>query len=856
MMHANQLRSSFLDFFASREHTLVPSASLIPRDPTVMFTIAGMVPFKPYLTRELQPPWPRATSVQKCFRTVDIDLVGVSERHDTFFEMLGNFSFGDYFKERAIPLAWEFVTETLGIDPELLWITVHETDDEAARIWADATSVDPGRIQRLGEDNFWKMGDTGPCGPSSEIFFDKGESYGAPGGPKGGAEERFVEVWNLVFMQYNRQPDGRLEDLPVRNIDTGMGLERMLAALQGVRSIFDTDAFGPLIETAEGILGVRYGKQFATDVALRRLADHGRAMTMLIADGVMPSNDGRGYVLRRLVRRAILAARRLEVSGEVTGPLAEATVSLMGEAYPYLPDKLDLARSVLEREEHSFDRTLRAGLRLLHDALEEASTGGAKTLGGEVAFKLHDTHGFPIELTEELAEEAGIGVDRAMFDASMAAQRDRARAAARAPAAADESNYRDLIEANGETEFIGRSIDAYSAPARIVGVLAGEKEGTAEIFLDRTPFYAEGGGQVGDRGTIVTETGRAEVFDTVAPLSGLTAHRAKVKGEVFVGQDALATIDAPRREATRRNHTGTHLLHAALRTVLGDHVHQQGSNVDHERLRFDFSHPKGPAAEELDAIFAMANRDVIGDEEVRTTETTLAEAEAEGALAFFGDKYGDVVRVVRAGPHSLELCGGTHVHALGQIGPISLVSEGSIGANTRRIFAVTGESAFARTAVREHQMREVARLLRTEPDGVIEALERLIDRQAETDRALQSMRRAALGQEAAQLASSAEAGAVVVRRDGRPTDELRGLAQGALGAEGVRAVVIGGVHDHKVSLVAATGGDPDASALVKELGAIVGGSGGGTAELAVAGGRDPSRLDDALASALRSLRSS
>ncbi len=657
-------------------------------------------------------------------------------------------------------------------------------------------------------------------------------------------------------MQYNRLEDGRLEDLPMKNIDTGMGLERMLAVLQGVRSIFDTDSFSPLIETAEGILGARYGKDLATDVALRRLADHGRAMTMLIADGVMPSNDGRGYVLRRLVRRAILAARRLDVQGEVTGPLAEATVALMGGAYPYLADKLELARSVLEREESSFDRTLRSGLRLLHEALEQTRSAGRTSLEGEVAFRLHDTHGFPIELTEELAHESGIAVDRAMFDAAMAAQRERARSAARAPAVADESHYQDLVEANGETVFIGRKLDAYSSPARVIGVLAGDKEGTAEIFLDRTPFYAEGGGQVGDRGTIVTETGRAEVFDTVAPISGLTAHRALVHGEVFVGQDALATIDAERREATRRNHTGTHLLHAALREVLGDHVHQQGSNVDNERLRFDFSHPTAPAPAELDAILAMANRDVLRDDEVLTQETTLAEAEAEGALAFFGDKYGDIVRVVRAGPHSLELCGGTHVHALGQIGPISLVSEGSIGANTRRIFAVTGESALARTVAREHQMREAARLLRTEPDGVIEALERLIDRQAEAERALGSMRRAALGHEAVELAAAADAGVVVARRDGRPTDELRALAQAVVAADGVRAAVIGGVHESKVSLVAATGGEPDAGALVKQLGAIVGGSGGGTPQLAVAGGRDPSRIDEALATALRSLRPS
>ncbi|HXR54150.1 MAG TPA: alanine--tRNA ligase [Acidimicrobiales bacterium] len=853
-MDANQLRSSFLGFFAERAHQLVPSASLVPRDPSVLFTIAGMVPFKPYFTGENQAPWPRAAAVQKCFRTVDIDNVGASASHDTFFEMLGNFSFGDYFKERAIPLAWELVTEVLGIDAERLWVTVHESDDEAEEIWVDATGVHAERIQRLGDEgNFWKMGETGPSGPCSELFFDKGERFGAGGGPRDGAEERYVELWNLVFMQYNRMPDGSLVDLPKKNIDTGMGLERMLAALQGVDTIFDTDAFTPLIETAERILGARYGTERATDIAIRRLADHGRAMTMLISDGVLPSNDGRGYVLRRLIRRAILAARRLGVEAQVTGPLAETTVELMKEPYPNLPGRLDLARSVLEREEAAFDRTLKAGLGLLEEALDRARAAKRDVLDGEAAFRLHDTHGFPIELTEELAGEAGFGVERAAFDSAMQAQRDRARAAARTPAAADEPAYRALLESEGETAFVGRSPEVYTAPSRIIGVLAGEK-GTAEIFLDRTPFYAEGGGQVGDKGTIVTETGRAEVFDTVSALPGLTAHRAKVTGEIYVNQDALSTIDAPRREATRRNHTGTHLLHAALREVLGDHVHQQGSYVAPDRLRFDFSHHQAPAPEELAAVSQMANRDVLGDDEVQTTETTLAVAEAEGAMAFFGDKYGDVVRMVRAGPHSLELCGGTHVHALGQIGPISIVSEGSIGANTRRIFAVTGEAALSRTVARERQFEEAARLLKTEPDGVVEALERLLERQREAEKSLLGLRRAALSQEAVELAASAEGGVVVARRDGRPSDELRALAQGVLKEDGVRAAVIGGALEDKVNLVIATGGSPDAGALVKELAGLFAGSGGGTPELGVAGGRDPLGLEKAMATAGVELR--
>jgi alanyl-tRNA synthetase len=854
LMDADQLRSRFLGYFAERDHHRVPSASLVPRDPSVMFTIAGMLQFKPYFTREMQPPWPRATSVQKCFRTVDIDQVGISARHDTFFEMLGNFSFGDYFKERAIALAFEFVTEVLGLDPGLLWVTVHETDDEAEGIWLDTTSIPAGRIQRMREDNWWASGETGPCGPDSEIFVDKGAAYGVEGGPAHGGEERFVELWNLVFMQFNRLPDGSLVDLPTKNIDTGMGLERALTVLEGVDTVFDTDVFAPLVQTAERLLGVDYGTELATDIAIRRLADHGRAVTMLITDGVLPSNDGRGYVLRRLVRRAVLAARRLGVERSVMSTLAETTTEVMSSAYPALSERLDLARSVLEREEAAFDRTLRAGLGLLRGAMDAARREERATLDGEVAFRLHDTHGFPVELTEELAGEAGLAVDRAVFDQAMAAQRERARAAARIPVLADEAAYRALLDQHGESDFVGRSPETYATPARVVGVLAGTKEGTAEIFLDRTPFYAEGGGQVGDAGTIVTETGRAEVFDTVAPLPGLHAHRARVEGEIFVGQEALAAIDAGRREATRRNHTGTHLLHAALRGVLGDHVHQQGSYVGPDRLRFDFSHHEAPPKEELVAVLEMANTDVISDDEVVTTETTLAEAEAEGAMAFFGDKYGDVVRMVRAGPHSLELCGGTHVHALGEIGPISIISEGSIGSNTRRIEAVTGVAALSRTLRRERQLEEAARLLRTEPDGLIETLERLLERQREGERALSELRRHGVEEQARILAAGARDGVVVARRDGLAADELRSLAQAVLRADGVRAAVVGGVSGERVALAAATGGTPDANALVKELGAMLGGSGGGQKELAVAGGRDPSRLDEALVAAERALR--
>ena len=860
-MDANGLRAAFTRYFAERGHVVVPSASLIPHDPSVLFTIAGMVPFKPYFLGEEPAPWPRATSIQKCFRTPDIDIIGTDTYHCTFFEMLGNFSFGDYFKEDAIPMAWELLTEVFGLDGDRLWVTVHETDDEAEQLWIDEVGVRPERIQRMGdEDNFWAMGDTGPCGPDSEIFFDKGEEYGHDGGPKHGGDQRFVEIWNLVFMQFNRDAQGVRTELPRKNIDTGAGLERILPILQGHDSIFDTDLFRPIIDAAASVLGTAYGTDPRRDVALRVLADHGRAMSMLIADGVLPANEGRGYVLRRVVRRAVMAARRLGVDKPIGPTLVNAATEVLGQAYPELVQQHDLIVNVVAREEAGFDRTLRAGL----SRLEEALGTGAKVLDGDVAFTLHDTHGFPVELTEELARDAGVEVDRAGFDAAMAEQRERARAAAKASRAGDEAVYRELLEAQGPTPFVGRGQQNYEVPAQVVAVLAAESEGAeagsepglVEIFLDRTPFYAESGGQIGDTGTIVTETGIADVLDTVLAVPGLVAHKARLSGEVRAGQDALATIDGERREAIRRNHTATHLLHAALRSVLGDHVRQQGSLVAPDYLRFDFSHHAQPSREELDEVFALANNAVLTDVGVETTETSRDEAEKMGAIAFFGDKYGASVRVVQAGPTSLEFCGGTHVDSLGQIGPITLVSEGSIGSNTRRIFAVTGRASLERALRRERLVQSAAELLRTEPDELLAAIGRVVERQRDAEKELTRLRQQASEAEARTLAEQAasDSGVVVARRDNVEPEALRTLAQAVLRHDGVRAVVLGGSPDGtKVAIAAATGGSPDATQLVRTLGAMVGGGGGGSAEVAFAGGKDPSRIEAALAEAQRLL---
>jgi alanyl-tRNA synthetase len=629
--------------------------------------------------------------------------------------------------------------------------------------------------------------------------------------------------------------------------------------LEGVDSIFDTDVFRPMIETAESITGRQYGEDEQADVGLRILADHGRAMSMLIADGVLPANDGRGYVLRRVIRRAVRRARQLGVDEPFATRLVDAAVGVLGAAYPALVEQHRLVADVVDREENGFLRTLATGSGIL----EEQLAAGAERIPGELAFRLHDTYGFPVELTVEIAEEAGVSVDLEGFEAAMERQRQLARAAARAgrQLAGDEA-YRSILDTEGQTVFVGQRPDGYSAPARVVAVLAdrgSDHAGQAEVFLDRTPFYAEGGGQVGDIGTIVTETGTALVYDTVSALPGLVSHRARITGELFPGQDALATIDGPRRDALRRHHTGTHLLHASLRRVLGDHVRQQGSLVAPDRLRFDFSHTGAVAPEELAAVAELANADVLSDDDVIVEVTSRAAAEAMGALAFFGDKYGEQVRVVRAGPHSIELCGGTHVGALGMVGPITVTSESSIGSNTRRIEAVTGPSAFERFAAREGLLAEAASLLRTEPEHVPEAIDRLLERQRAVERSLEQARSRELQSEASALAASAEGGVVVARRDGLSGDLLRDLAQNARAAAGLRAVVLGGSPDgEKAALAVAADRNGDrnqvhAGELVRQVAPLLGGGGGGSPEVATAGGRDPGGIDRALDEARRAL---
>ena len=850
---ANQLRDAYTGFFADRGHTPVASASLIPHDPTVLFTVAGMVPFKSYFVGDETPPFKRAVTAQKCARAGgkhnDLDDVGRTKRHLVFFEMLGNFSFGDYFKSDAIPWSWELVTEVFGLDGDRIWITVHESDDEAEQIWHDQVGVPMNRIQRLGDkDNFWQMGDTGPCGPCSELHIDRGPSFGPDGGPLNDPQgDRFMEFWNLVFMQFNQAPDGTRTPLPKPSIDTGAGLERILALVQGKDSVWETDVMSPLIDQASSVTGKSYRIGDYDDrnsFSLRVLAEHARSSTMLVNDGVFPSNEGRGYVLRRIIRRAVRHAYLLGTERLVMPGLVETAIDVMGGAYPDVIANKDFIVGVLTKEEERFRQTLKTGLVILEDELAKDS----KVLKGTTAFTLHDTYGFPLELTEEIAGERGVAVDREGFDTDMAEQRRRAKAGRKSNATDEDQTdiYRELSEQFGATEFVGYTDT--TAEGRVLGVYEVE-DGEIEIFLERTAFYAESGGQVGDTGTITTPTGVAEVLDTTFALPGLRRHRARlVSGTISAGQNATAAIDVVRRDAIRRNHTGTHILHHALRVVLGAHVKQAGSLVGPDRLRFDFSHYSAVTDEEIAQIEQIANTEVLNNVPARSYETTKDEATALGAIAFFGDKYGDIVRVLEAGS-SVELCGGTHVKATGDIGTIKIVGESSVGSNLRRIEAVTGYNSIALLQREDRMLTDTARLVGVATNEVVDGVQRKLDEIKALNDEIKALRaKAAMGQ-AAELAASATGGVLVSRVDGLAPGELRDLALAVRQQAGIEAVILGGLTPTGgVTLVAAItaafGGQ--ASDLIKDAAKAVGGGGGGKGDIATAGGKNPEGLDQAL----------
>ena len=853
---AQDLRTAWSTFFADKTHTVVPSASLIPHDPSILFTVAGMVPFKPYFTGDEVAPYRRAVSVQKCARAGgkhnDLDDVGRTKRHLVFFEMLGNFSFGDYFKTDAIPWSWELVTEVFGFDGDRIWVTVHTGDDEAEQIWHEQVGVPMDRIQRLGDkDNFWQMGDTGPCGPCSELHIDRGPGFGPEGGPLHDPHgDRYMEFWNLVFMQYNQAPDGSRTPLPRPSIDTGAGLERILTLIQGKDAVWETDLMAPLIEQASSLTGKRYtiGDYDDRDsFALRVLAEHARSGSMLINDGVLPSNEARGYVLRRILRRAIRFAYLLGGDRLVMPTLANTAVDVMGEAYPDLLKNRDFILNVMTREEEAFRRTLKNGLAILDKELSDG--GGA--ISGSTAFMLHDTYGFPLEVTTEVSAERGVAVDLDGFGVEMARQRERAKQARKNGAVGDErlEAYREILDQFGTTEFRGYVED--SCEARVVAVVPGDDE-SVEVFLDRTPFYAESGGQVGDTGLLVTDTGTVEVSDTTFALPGLRRHVGRVvSGTVEAGQPVRASIDVDRRSAIRRNHTGTHILHWALREVLGEHVKQQGSMVSPDRLRFDFSHFQAVSAEEIEQIEALANREVLSNDPVRAYETTKDEATAMGAIAFFGDKYGDVVRVLEAGTNSTELCGGTHVRATGDIGTIKIVGEGSIASGVRRLEAVTGAASVTLLQRESRMVAEASRLVGSKPEELVAGIQRKLDEIRSLQDELKTIRARAASGRAVELAASAVDGVVVTQVDGLAQGDLRDLAV-AVRQAGVPIVVLLGVSDTGgVALAAAVDKATGINAgdLVKDAARAVGGGGGGKGDVAVAGGKDASGMDQALSAA-------
>ena len=855
-MKAQELRTTWTEFWTARQHTAIPSAGLIPLHPSApMFTNSGMMPLVPYFVGEEPVPWqpPRASSIQRCVRAGgkhnDLDAIGRSARHLSFFEMLGNFAVGDYFKADAIAWAWEFSTEVLGLDGDRIWVTCHVDDDEAVELWTDHVGFPIERIQRLDKDNFWEMGDTGPCGPSSELFWDFGTEVGPGGGPANpAAEERYVEFWNLVFQQYFRLGDGSLRPLEHQNIDTGAGLERILGVTIDSPAVWATDELSSLVDEAQRLTGTKLGDHAQSDITLKLLADHARTMTFLVSDGVTPSNEGRGYVLRRIIRRAVSFAYLLGVERSVTPALAEHTIELMGDAYPEVRTNADTVLGVLSREEDQFRRTLRSGLSILDSALADVPDEGE--LPGSVAFLLHDTHGFPLEVTTEIAEQRGYGVDRAGFDVDMADQRRRAREGGKKGGlvVGDEADaFAALLAERGTTDFIGR--ETFSADVTVVGVVPAA-DGTTSVFLDRSPFYAESGGQVGDTGAITGAGFSGLVRDTVYALPGLVRHVVEVTdGAPEVGATVTAAIDVERRDAIRRNHTATHLLHWALRTVLGDHVKQQGSMVAPDRLRFDFSHYEAITPEQIEEIEDLVNRDVLANEPVRHFETTKAEAVELGAIAFFGEKYGDVVRVLEAGSHSTELCGGTHVRRTGDIGPTKVVSESSIGSNLRRIEAITGYGPIERIRREEAELAAAAERVGVPRPELLEGIEKRLAELRDLRAEVKSLKAKLATGGASDLAAGAVDGVVVARVDDLARDDLRSLGVAVRDQPGIRAVVlIGAPEGGGVALVAAStkDGGLDAGALIADAARLVGGGGGKNAELAVAGGKDPSKIDDAL----------
>ncbi|HXS80313.1 MAG TPA: alanine--tRNA ligase [Gammaproteobacteria bacterium] len=859
---SSQLRQAFLDYFAKQGHKVVPSSSLVPaNDPTLLFTNAGMVQFKDCFLGKDKRDYVRAVSSQRCVRAGgkhnDLENVGYTARHHTFFEMLGNFSFGDYFKKDAIRFAWDFVTGTLKIDSKRLMVTVYATDDEAYDLWHKMIGLPADKIVRIGNnkadggsDNFWQMGDTGPCGPCTEIFYDHGAKVvgGPPGSPDADGD-RWVEIWNLVFMQFDRSADGKLTPLPKPSVDTGAGLERIAAVLQGVTNNYETDLFVDLIHEAARLLGTTDYK----NPSLRVIADHIRACSFLVVDGVVPSNEGRGYVLRRIARRAMRHGTKFGKSPAFFHNLVPTLVQVMGKAYPELVTKQKRVSEVLFKEGEQFARTLETGMAILDAAI--AKLGGTKVIDGNTVFKLHDTYGFPTDLTADIARERGLIVDMEGYERAMDVQRRQSQAASQFGA--------DLsagVKVEGKTDFLG--YEAVTDVGRVVALIRGGvavNELTAgdegEVVLDRTPFYAESGGQVGDTGELGNESARFTVSDT-QKRGSVHSHLGKLtKGVIGLGDKLAANVDAPRRAAIVLNHSATHLLHAALRKVLGPHVQQKGSLVEPKRLRFDFSHFEPVSAEQLSEIEALVNEQIRLNHDADVRVLPYDEAIAAGALAFFGDKYGDKVRVLSLGEFSTELCGGTHVGRSGDIGLFKIVSEGGIAAGVRRIEAVTGQGALDVVNANEAVLREVAGLVKANRDEVPAKVGQLVERARSLEREIAALRRKLAsggGRDILQEAQVVNGIKVVAARlDGADAKALRETADQLKSKLGSGVVVLGAVEGDKVFLVASVtpdlAGRLKAGDLIKPVAELVGGKGGGRPDFAQAGGTKPDQVDAALA---------
>jgi len=868
-LKANDLRKMFLDYFAQRGHKVVPSSSLVPKnDPTLLFTNAGMVQFKSVFLGEEIRDYNRATTSQKCVRAGgkhnDLENVGHTARHHTFFEMLGNFSFGNYFKKDAIGYAWDFLTTVVRLPKEKLWVTIYKDDDEAFQLWQDVAKVPENRIVRLGEkDNFWQMGDTGPCGPCSEIIIDQGPDVGCKKHDcaVGCDCDRYLEIWNLVFMQYNRDSAGTLTPLPKPSIDTGLGLERLAAVVQGVRSNFETDLFQPIIKQIAVLAGVPYHKDEQADISYQVIADHLRSMTFLISDGVLPSNEGRGYVLRRIIRRAIRYGKLIGINTSFLYKLIGTIVDEMRQAYPELVDSREHIAKVVLLEEERFATTLDSGLALLNQTVEELKASDKKVIPGPLLFKLYDTFGFPLDLVADMARDLHMTLDEEGYRQAMQEQREKARAAWIGTGDEKVSPvYKELAASIGKTIFLG--YDTLEENAEVMAIIkdttktqSAQEGEEVEIILNQSPFYAASGGQVGDKGEILGEAAKFEVSDTVKPVENIIVHKGKIKKGTFkIGDAVLAKVEAADRADTARHHTVTHILHAVLRSVLGDHVKQAGSLVTPDRLRFDFMHYAALTEREKERIEELVNERIIENHPVETAVMNIEHAVASGAMALFDEKYGDIVRVVSVQDVSKELCGGTHTHASGDIGLFKIIAEAGVAAGVRRIEALAGRRAYLQIKKEERNIQEIAHLLKVSDADITTRVERLVNQLKETEKELERLKHKMQSSQADDvIAGAVEIDGIKLlakRVDGLEQKELRDFGDKLRDKLGSGILALGSSKDGKVSLIVMVSKDLTtryhAGKIIKDMATILGGTGGGKPDMAQSGGKDPEKLDAAL----------